>query len=134
MTQPEVGGISPFFIVKDVAAAFAFYCDKLGFEVTFRSEPDDQFFGIVKRGGAMIFLKDIGVGPQPNHTRDIKKGIARWDAYVYVPDPDALAAEFASRDVEFFQPLPLKDTDDGLRGFELKDVDGYVLFFGRPRS
>ena len=24
-------------------------------------------------------------------------------------------------------------TDDGLRGFELKDVDGYVLFFGRPR-
>jgi hypothetical protein len=22
---------------------------------------------------------------------------------------------------------------DGLRGFELKDSDGYVLFFGRPR-
>ena len=22
---------------------------------------------------------------------------------------------------------------DGLRGFELKDADGYVLFFGRPR-
>jgi len=21
-----------------------------------------------------------------------------------------------------------------LRGFELKDADGYVLFFGRPRS
>ena len=29
---------------------------------------------------------------------------------------------------------PLKDTHDGLRGFELKDADGYVLFFGRPRS
>jgi hypothetical protein len=23
-------------------------------------------------------------------------------------------------------------TDDGLRGFEVKDPDGYVLFFGRP--
>lgn len=23
--------------------------------------------------------------------------------------------------------------DDGLRGFEIKDADGYVLFFGRPR-
>jgi hypothetical protein len=23
---------------------------------------------------------------------------------------------------------PLKDTHDGLRGFELKDADGYVLF------
>ena len=48
------------------------------------------------------------------------------------PDPDALAAEFLSRHVEFSQPL--NDDDDGLRGFELKDADGYVLFFGRPRS
>ena len=132
MTQPEIGGIAPFFIVKDVAAAFAFYCDKLGFEVTFQTEPDDLFFGIVKRGAAMIFLKDVGVDPVPNHTRDVKKGIARWDAYVYVPDPDALAAEFSSRSVEFFEPV--KNTHDGLRGFEVKDADGYVLFFGRPRS
>ena len=25
-----------------------------------------------------------------------------------------------------------KNTDDGLRGFEVRDNDGYVLFFGRP--
>jgi catechol 2,3-dioxygenase-like lactoylglutathione lyase family enzyme len=130
--EAEIGGISPFFIVRDVAAAFAFYCDKLGFEVTYQAVPDDLFFGVVQRGRAMIFLKSIGVTPTPNHTRDVRKGIARWDAYVYVPDPDALAAEFASRNVEFSEPL--KDTDDGLRGFELKDADGYVLFFGRPRS
>jgi hypothetical protein len=42
------------------------------------------------------------------------------------------AAEFSSRNVEF--SAPLQDTDDGLRGFELEDADGYVLFFGRPRS
>ena len=95
-------------------------------------EPDDTFFGIVKRGAAMIMFKDVGVDPVPNHTRDVKKGIARWDAYLYVPDPDALAAEFSSRNVDFSEPL--KDTHDGLRGFELKDADGYVLFFGRPRS
>ena len=81
----------------------------------------------------MIMLKDIGVEPVPNYTRDIKKGIARWDAYLYVPDPDALAAEFSSRGVEFFQPLH-DDDGDGLRGFEVKDADGYLLFFGRPRS
>jgi hypothetical protein len=80
----------------------------------------------------MLMFKDVGVEPVPNYTRDGKKGIARWDAYVYVPDPDALAAEFSSRNVEFFDAL--KDTHDGLRGFELKDADGYVLFFGRPRS
>ena len=134
MTQPEIGGISPFFIVKDMAESFAFYCDKLGFEVVFQSDSDDLFFGIVKRGPAMIFFKDVGVEPVPNCTRDIKQGIARWDAYVYVPDPDALAEEFASRGVEFFVPLPSEETDDGLRGFEIKDTDGYVLFFGRPNS
>ena len=105
MDRPEIGGISPGFIVKDVAAAFAFYCGKLGFEVTFQAEPDDLFFGIVQRGRAMIFLKAIGAVPVPNRTRDVGKGSAPWDAYVYVPDPDALAAEFASRDVEFLEPL-----------------------------
>ena len=132
MTQAEIRGISPFFIVSHVPSSLAFYRDRLGFDVTFQGpDPDDIFFGIVCRGGAQILLKDVGVAPVPNYTRDVKKGIARWDAFVSVPDPDALASEFASRNVEFFEPL--RDTDDGLRGFELKDADGYLLFFGRTR-
>ena len=132
-THPDISGIAPLFIVKDVPATLTFYRDRLGFDVTFQGpEPDDIFFGIVRRGGAMIMFKEVGVDPVPNYTRDIKQGIARWDAYVHVPDPDALAAELSSRDVEFF--VPLQDPEDGLRGFELRDLNGYVLFFGRPRS
>jgi len=132
MTQAQISGISPFFIVRHVPTSLAFYRDRLGFEVTFEGpEPDDIFFGIVCRGGAQILMKAVGVPPVPNYTRDIKQGIARWDAFVSVPDPDALAAEFAARNVEFFEPLT--DTHDGLRGFEIKDADGYLLFFGRPR-
>ena len=129
VTRPAIAGISPFFIVNDVAAAFSFYCDKLGFEVISRVPGDDLFFGIVQRDRAMIMFKSVEVEPLPNSERDRS---ARWDAYVGVPDPDALAAEFASRGVTF--SVPLEDTHDGLRGFELKDVDGYVLFFGRPRE
>lgn len=131
MSKPDIGGIAPLFIVKSVPATLAFYRDRLGFDVTFEGpEPDDVFFGIVQRGAAMVMFKDVGLAAVPNCTRDIEQGVARWDAYLYVPDPDALAAEFASRDIEFSEPL--RDTDDGLRGFELKDADGYVLFFGRP--
>jgi catechol 2,3-dioxygenase-like lactoylglutathione lyase family enzyme len=131
-TRPDITGIAPFFIVRNVPAALAFYRDRLGFDITFQGpDPADVFFGIVQRGAAMIMLKDVGVDPLPNHERDVGKGWARWDAYVLVPDPDALAAEFSSRDVAFSRPL--QDDDDGLRGFELKDADGYVLFFGRPR-
>jgi catechol 2,3-dioxygenase-like lactoylglutathione lyase family enzyme len=79
MTRAAINGISPFFIVRNVAAAVAFYRDKLGFEVSYQEPKDDPFFAIVCRGGAMLMT-------------------------------------------------------DGLRGFELKDADGYVLFFGRPRE
>lgn len=130
MTRAGISAIAPFFIVRDVPTSLAFYRDKLGFEITFEGpEPNDIFFGIVARGGAFILMKAVGVEPVPNYTRDIKQGIARWDAYVSVPDPDALAAEFASRGVEFF--VPLQDSEDGLRGFEIEDADGYLLFFGR---
>jgi len=133
MTKPAIAGIAPFFLVRNVPAALSFYRDRLGFDITFQGpEPDDIYFGIVERGGAMIMLKAVGVEPMPNHTRDVEHGWARWDAYLAVPDPDALAAEFASRNVEFFHPL--RDDSDGLRGFELKDADGYVLFFGRPHA
>ncbi len=132
MIEPGITGIAPLFIVDDVPTALAFYRDHLGFDVTFRGpEPDDIFFGIVRRGAAMIMLKAVGVDPVPNCTREVGKGIARWDAYVHVSDPDALAAEFSARKVAFREPP--QDTDDGLRGFELEDADGYVLFFGRPR-
>lgn len=136
MNRAEISGIAPFFVVRNVPAALAFYRDRLGFDITFQGPTDDDiFFGIVQRGAAMIILKDIGVEPTPNYTRDIRKGIARWDAYIYVPDPDALAAEFASRSVEFFKSIESGDAgDDGLRGFEVADADGYILFFGRTEQ
>ena len=126
MTRPRLEGITPFFIVADLDASLGFYRDRLGFAVTFRGPADDPFFGMVARDAAQIMFKVVGVPPLPNHVREPG---ARWDAFVYAPDPDALAAEFASRRVTL--SAPLKDDDDGLRGFELTDLDGYVLFFGR---
>jgi len=113
--------VSPFFIVRDVDEALAFYRDVLGFEVTFTSGGADPFFAIVRRDGAQFLLKSVGVDPLPNRERHAD---ARWDAFVHVADPDALAEELSAQ---------VTDTDDGLRGFELADRDGYVLFFGRTR-
>lgn len=125
---PVIAGIMPFFIVRNLRSAISFYCERLGFRVIFQGPDDDPYFVIVGREGANIMLKDVGVDPLPNYEREPG---ARWDAYLDVPNPDALAAEFASRHVEF--SALLKDDSDGLRGFELKDADGYVLFFGSPR-
>ena len=133
MTKAEIGGATPLFIVRNVPATLAFYRDELGSEVTFEGpERDNIFFGIVQRGRAMLMFKAIDIEPVPNHTRDVGGGIARWDAYIYVPDPDALYEEFTSSNVEFVTPL--KNNSDNLRGFEIKDFDGYILYFGRPNS
>jgi len=43
-------------------------------------------------------------------------------AYVYTPDPDALAEEFTSRGVSFREPLG--NNSDQLHGFEVMDADG----------
>lgn len=131
MSEIEVGGASPLLIVRDVPETLAFFRDKLGFEVTFEGpEPNDIFFGIVQRGRAMIMFKSIDVEPVPNWTRDIGHGIASWDAYVYVPDPDALYEEYSARNVDF--RVTLGNNSDNLRGFEVRDVNGYIIYFGRP--
>lgn len=86
-------------------------------------------FAIIVRDGAQLFLKSQdGVTAVPNNKHHPS---LRWDAYVYTPDPNSLAADLASRGTAISSTL--QDTHDGLRGFEVVDPDGYVLFFGRPR-
>ena len=123
--------ICPFFIVANVKNSVAFYVDKLGFAVQHLSPQEDPFFAIVGRDDVAIMLKAIAddVKPMPNHTRH---QWARWDAFIGTADPDALFEEYRSTGVIFRQTI--QDDNDGLRGFEIADADGYILFFGRPKG
>ena|ERR1700761_6420889 len=122
--------ISPSFIVADLQAAVAFYVEKLGFEVWFIGpDGEDPFWAMIGREKISIFLKGNATEtpPLPNNRQYIW---GRWDAYISVNDPDALYAEYQERGVTFHQPL--ENDGDNLRGFEIADADGYILFFGRP--
>jgi len=123
--------ISPFFIVSSLKDSVSFYVNKLGFELRYIGPEDDPYFAIVGRDHISIMLKEIAddIKSIPNHTRH---GWARWDAYIFVDEPDVLFEEYSSGDVTFRQSI--RDDDDGLRGFEVTDADGYVLFFGRPKA
>lgn len=127
----NLNSIWPFFIVTSLKTSVSFYVDKLGFEIRYIGPPDDHYFAIVGRDKISIMLKEIApdIKPVPNHTRH---GWARWDAYISTAEPDGLFEEYRSGGVTFHHPI--RDDDDGLRGFEVQDADGYILFFGRPKS
>jgi len=120
--------IAPFFIVSNLTRSLAFYKEVLGFSVRVAVPEPEPFFALIYRDDVELSLKEIGpeVPPQPNHRRH---EWAKWDASVFTGDPDALAEEFSQKTG---LRTELANTDDGLRGFEVEDPDGYVLFFGRP--
>lgn len=130
MTKAHIDSISPCFIVSDVPRSIAFYRDRLGFEVMYQDPDTDPFFAIVQRDNIMLFLKsDREAHPQPNH---LNHHYMHWDAYLSVPDPEALAAEFNASGATFLKPLGI--TTENLLGFEISDPDNYILFFGRPNT
>lgn len=121
--------IWPSFIVANLKASISFYVNKLGFEVRYSGPDGNPFWAIVGRDDISIMLKEVApdVKPIPNHTRH------KWaplDAYIATADPEKLYREFCANDVSFLKPLQINS--DNLKGFEVKDADGYVLFFGRP--
>lgn len=121
--------IWPFFIVANLKTSVSFYVDKLGFEVRYTGPDGDPYWAIVGRDNVSIMLKAIApdVIPIPNHTRH---EWAAWDAYISTAEPDKLFDEYRSNGVSFSKPIHANS--DNLRGFEIEDADGYVLFFGRP--
>jgi catechol 2,3-dioxygenase-like lactoylglutathione lyase family enzyme len=129
--MPNLTYVSPCFIVVDLKTSVSFYVEMLGFEIRYIGPTGDPFFAIVGRENVSLMLKAIApeIKPIPNHTRH---PWARLDAYVSSADPDALFEEYRSRGISFHKPL--RDDEDGLRGFEVADADGYVLFFGRPKE
>lgn len=127
-----LNSITPCFIVDDLQATIDFYQSRLGFKVLHKGGGEkevDDFWAFISRDQVMISFKAItpDIHPQPNSSRH---EWARWDAYIFSSDPDALYKEFLGRNVPMHRELA--DTTDGLRAFEITDNNGYVLCFGRP--
>ena len=127
----NLASISPFFIVTNLQASIAYYIERMGFQVDFQGPEEDPYYARVSRDGIGIMLKAIlpDVPPRPNRSRH---EWARWDAYIYALNPEALFDEFRKRNVSFVTELTF--IDEGLWGFEVTDADGYVLAFAQVRN
>ena len=115
----ELLSVTPVVPARDVAAAIAFYVDKLGFTESWRSEPGDA--GGVRRGGVEIHFFQC----------DDPK-IASWTAF-RVRCSDVTAWYERCREQGIVHPNgPLRNTPWGTSEFTALDPDRVGLTFWQP--
>jgi predicted enzyme related to lactoylglutathione lyase len=127
VSQPR-WSVAPYFFVDDVVATANYYRDKLGFQYDrFWGEPPG--FCMVCRNGVVIMLSQLETTGmmRPNRLADSEGGA--WDAYIWIDNADALAAEYKSRGVTIVRDVC--DQHYGCRDFEVEDCNGYRLCFGQ---
>lgn len=104
-------------VVEDVARSLAYYREQLGFE-GHAYEKDPSNYAYASRQHCNIHLAEGR--PHPN---------GFFDVYVYVDDVDGLYEELRERGADILNP-PVQ-TEYGLREIRVRDLDGYVLAFGK---
>lgn len=124
--MPRLSAIAPYFLVADVVRAAEYYRDKLGFTIRGYFFEDPPVFGMVARDGLTVMLSRVEQGRGGSNRSYKSDGI---DAYLWIDDADALYAEFQKTGADIAAP-PVTRTY-GMKEFEVRDRDGYVLCFGQ---
>jgi catechol 2,3-dioxygenase-like lactoylglutathione lyase family enzyme len=124
----------PAMPVRDAAAAVAFYCDRLGFEVLHH----DGGFAVLLRDEAVVHLWEAGDESwreRDSRERPVRSGAESFIAgtasfRVRVQGVDELFEEMKRSDV--LHPVSkdgVDDTDFGTREFSTLDQDGNLVTF-----
>jgi hypothetical protein len=117
---------APYFLVDDVVATAEYYRDILGFSF-------DEFFGvppsftIVSRDGIRILLRQVRPARAPVARPNRSVLDETFDAYVWVDNVDALAAELRARKADIVEGPT--DRIYRMRELLIRDLNGYVLAF-----
>lgn len=125
----EVFGATPIFRVPDARAAADYYRDFLGFSPTF-SMGEPPTFCKVERGPVAIFLFQTPDTAANTYRSALSEKFA--DLYVFVKDVDAIHAELSGRGADCLAEP--KDYSYGMRDFNIRDLNGYILTFGQEVS
>ena len=120
---PTLAGAVPILFVRDVAAAAAFYEEKLGFLIDFlHGKP--PFYASVSRDRACLHLRFVH---QTNFTELAAREGSLILTAIEVTNVKALFQEFEARGVDFAQRL-VREAWGGL-DFHVRDPDGNVISF-----
>ena len=124
--RTKVTSLAPQFLVDDLPAAIAYYCDRLGFRADFVYE---SFYASVSRDGFSIHLK---CGPKTLADRAHRKQNEHLDAYVGVRGIEILFDELKSNGARIIRSLEQRPW--ACKDFYVEDLDGYILCFSEETA
>ena len=126
--SPQIRGIAPVLLVRDVVRAHDYFANQLGFKAP-RVWGDPPHFCIPTRDGMEIMLNQVKPEDSFRPNADYN---GRCDAYFWVNDADALYAEFSANGAELVGAP--QDQPYGMREFGVRDPDGHLLLFGHDTT
>ena len=126
-SSPKVrfADVQPVLPVSDLAAALAFYTERLGFRFLFGDRGGAPAYAGVGRDGVELHL-------QWQSAADIGRSAGLANLRFVVDDPDALFREYSAAGA-IPEGKVVRDTDWDTREFGFHDPDGNGLTFYRPR-
>lgn len=112
-------GAATVFVVSDIARSVEHYCDRLGFTVTFQyGKP--IFYACLRRDEVALHLLAA---------QETKRIPGNGGICVFVNDVDGVYAELTARGANVIKPP--QNYDYGMRDFDVLDLDGNHLTFGK---
>lgn len=118
----------PMLSVSDLKRTMSFYCDRLGFQRVNTFGKPDPVWCMLARDGVRIMFNQ----PPAEEMRELPRRAKDFQIYYFYPD-DVVALHHAWTGDD----LPVTDlrvTIYGMKEFELRDPDGYWLWFGQSTT
>ena len=120
---------APYFPVADVERTAAYYERTLGFRRGYIAGSPPEF-AIMMRDDLSIMLRRV---QEPEHISPNERQGGTWDVFFWVRDMRALHAELRESGAAMVYEVTFQAAYD-MDEFAVRDLNGYVLGFGQPRS
>jgi catechol 2,3-dioxygenase-like lactoylglutathione lyase family enzyme len=118
----------PMLAVTDLKRTMAFYCDRLDFTVVNSLGKPDPVWCTLKRDSVQLMFN------QPPDCNETTYPRSARDFQIFYFYPDDVQATHADWKAHGLPVTDLRVTHYGMREFELRDPDGYWLWFGQGTS